>query len=77
MKFIKTIETLLNKAEETAITTVYQNDIDVWLLKESDEILQEDFAEIVGRLYECYMEETSHSLLDLINKKSIALDEVL
>lgn len=61
----------------TAITTVYQNDIDVWLLKESEEILQEDFAEIVGRLYECYMEETSHSLLDLINKKSIALDEVL
>lgn len=61
----------------TAITTVYQNDIDVWLLRENDEILQEDFAEIVGRLYDCYLEETSHSLLDLINKKTISLDEVL
>lgn len=61
----------------TAITTVYQEDIENWILQEDDEILQSEFAQIVMCLYGAYMETTeNHSLLDLINKKHIAINEV-
>lgn len=62
----------------TAITTTYQEDIENYLLEEDDEILQIEVAEIVMSLYHAYMEEkTNDSLLNLINKKHITLNEIL
>lgn len=62
----------------TAITTVYQEDIENYILKEDDEILQFEFAQVVMCLYGAYMElEKEHSLLDLINKKYISINEVV
>lgn len=62
----------------TAITINYQNDIEVYLLKDKEEILQEDFAEMVMCLFEVYKEDVSHnSMLDDVNKKIISIDEVV
>lgn len=62
----------------TAITTVYQEDIENYILQEDDEVLQSEFAQIVMCLYGAYMEtEKENSLLDLINKKYISINEVI
>lgn len=62
----------------TSITTTYQEEIENYLLEEDDEILQIEVAEIVMSLYHAYMEEKSNdSLLNLINKKHITLNEIL
>lgn len=62
----------------TAITTTYQNEIESWLIKEDGEVLQIEFAELVMSLYNAYMDdETEHSLLDLIQKKHIPIDEIV
>lgn len=62
----------------TSITTTYQEEIENYLLEEDDEILQIEVAEIVMSLYHAYMEEkTNDSLLNLINKKHITLNEIL
>ena len=62
----------------TAITTMYQEDIENYILEEDDEILQSEFAQVVMCLYGAYMEiEEEHSLLDLINKKYIGINEVI
>ena len=61
----------------TAITTTYQEDIERFLLEEDDEIIQEDFANVVMSLYTAYIEDTTpYSLLDLINNKFIKINEV-
>lgn len=60
----------------TAITTTYQEDIERWLLKEDDEILQIEFADMVMSLYVAYMENgTNQSLLSLIQNKYISMEE--
>lgn len=62
----------------TSITTTYQEEIETYLLEEDDEILQIEVAEIVMSLYHAYMEDqTNDSLLNLINKKHIKLNEIL
>lgn len=62
----------------TSITTTYQEEIENYLLEEDDEILQIEVAEIVMSLYHAYMEDqTNDSLLNLINKKHITLNEIL
>lgn len=62
----------------TSITTTYQEEIENYLLEEDDEILQIEVAEIVMVLYHAYMEDKSNdSLLNLINKKHITLNEIL
>lgn len=62
----------------TSITTTYQEEIETYLLEEDDEILQIEVAEIVMSLYHAYMEDkTNDSLLNLINKKHITLNEIL
>ena len=69
---LETFETI------TAITTTYQNEIESWLIKEDGEVLQIQFAELVMSLYNAYMDdETEHSLLDLIQKKHITIDEIV
>ena len=62
----------------TAITQVYGDDIETYILSEGDEVLQEEVASIVYALYKAYMElETKHSSLDLVNQKNISVNEVM
>ena len=61
----------------TAITQLYSDDIETYILSEDDEILQEDVASIVYALYKAYMElESKQSLLELVNQKTLSLNEV-
>ncbi|MGP5096306.1 hypothetical protein [Staphylococcus equorum] len=61
----------------TAITQVYSDDIETYILSEDDEILQEDVASIVYALYKAYMElESKQSLLELVNQKTLSINEV-
>lgn len=61
----------------TAITQLYSDDIETYILSEDDEILQEDVASIVYALYKAYMElETKQSLLELVNQKTLSINEV-
>ena len=61
----------------TAITQEYAEDIERYILEEEEEVLQIDVAEIVMALYHAYMEEdTNDSLLNLIGKKHIKINEV-
>ncbi|WFG34126.1 hypothetical protein F10086_204 [Staphylococcus phage vB_SauM_JDF86] len=61
----------------TAITQEYAEDIESFILEEEDEVLQIDVAEIVMTLYHAYMEDdTNDSLLNLIGKKHIKINEV-
>ena len=61
----------------TAITQEYAEDIESYILEEEDEVLQIDVAEIVMTLYHAYMEDdTNDSLLNLISKKNIKINEV-
>ena len=62
----------------TAITQIYEDDIVTYLLKTDREVLQIDFAELVMKLYFAYMKnETSQSLLSMINNKVIPLSQVI
>lgn len=62
----------------TAITQIYEDDIETYLLQEDDEVLQIEFAELVMNLYYAYMKnETSQSLLSMINNKVIPLSQVI
>ena len=62
----------------TAITQEYVEDIERYILEEEEEVLQIDVAEIVMALYHAYMEEdTNDSLLNLIGKKHIKINEVV
>ena len=62
----------------TAITQIYEDDIETYLLQEDDEVLQIEFAELVMNLYYAYMKnETSQSLLSKINNKVIPLSQVI
>lgn len=61
----------------TAITQLYSDDIETYILSEDDEILQEDVASIVYALYKAYMElESKQSLLELVNQKTLSINEV-
>lgn len=61
----------------TAITFQYQDDIEQQLLIDKDEVLQEDVAELVYELYEAYLKLTiKASLLDLVNKKYVSIQQV-
>lgn len=62
----------------TAITQIYEDDIETYLLKTDGEVLQIEFAELVMNLYFAYMkDETSQSLLSMINNKAIPLSQVI
>lgn len=62
----------------TAIIQIYEDDIETYLLQEDDEVLQIEFAELVMNLYYAYMKnETSQSLLSMINNKVIPLSQVI
>lgn len=62
----------------TAITQMYADDIESYLIKEYDEVLQIDFAELVMKLYFEYTKDTTAgSLLSMINNKTIPLSQVM
>lgn len=71
----------------TAITQIYEDDIETYLLKKDGEVLQTEFAELVTNLYfeyivinlfyEYMLNDTSQSLLSMINKKVIPLSQVI
>lgn len=64
--------------EITAITQMYELEIETHLLESEGEILQDDLAEIVMDLYfEFQKLEDEKSMLDLINNKEIPLKKVL
>ena len=61
----------------TAITQCYEVEIIKYLLKEDDEVLQMEFAELIMNLYFAYMkDETPQSLLSMIESRKIPLSQV-
>lgn len=65
-------------SEITAITQVYQQEIENYLINKNDEILQDDLAKIVMKLFYEYQKlNDNKSMLDMINKKEINLNKVI
>lgn len=65
-------------SEITAITQVYQQEIENYLINKNDEILQDDLAEIVMKLFYEYQKlNDNKSMLDMINNKEIKLNKVI
>lgn len=61
----------------TAITMIYQNDIEVKILNNKDEVLQTDVANIVYELFLAYTKLSAKgSLLNFVNQKHIGIDEL-
>lgn len=65
-------------SEITAITQVYQQEIENYLINKNDEILQDDLAKIVMKLFYEYQKlNDNKSMLDMINNKEIKLNKVI